>query len=96
MNSIGGSYSKDNQEIVAENRNLSTVTTRTKYIDHRYTLLTNSRCPLDQKFKDAIADLVFGIEFDDDDLTKYLAQTIIDDYGTHFVSKIHVGGMYLI
>ncbi len=89
---VGGSYSKDFFEMVDEQRKTNTVTTRTKYFDHRYTLLTNTRCPLDSKFTAAIGDLIFAVDMEDDDLATYLAQVLIDDYGTHIVKKVKIGG----
>jgi hypothetical protein len=89
---VGGAYSKDFFQMVDEQRKTNTVTTRTKYFDHRYTLLTNTRCPLDSKFIAAIGDLVFAVDMEDDDLATYLAQILIDDYGTHIVKKVKIGG----
>jgi hypothetical protein len=92
--SVAGSYSKDFMETMEEQSNSSTVTTRTKYIDHRYTLLTNSRCPLDEKFKYAVEDLLYAIEFNDDDSAEFLAQSMINDFGSHYVTKINIGGKH--
>ena len=90
--SVAGSYSKDFMEVISEQRNSSTVTARTKYFDHRYTLLANSRCPLDDKFKLAATDLLEAIAYDMDGFPEYLSQTIVEEYGTHFVSKVKIGG----
>lgn len=90
--SIGGSYSKDFFEMIEEQKNSSTVTARTKYYDHRYTLLTNSRCTLDNKFVQAVNDLIFAIDYNIPELVEYLAESIVADYGTHFVRKVNIGG----
>lgn len=94
ISSVGGSFSQDFKEIKEEQGNLSAITTRTKYIDHRYTLLTNSRCQIDEKFKYAIEDLLYAIEFNDYDSAEYLAESMINDYGTHYVSKANIGGKF--
>ena len=90
--SIGGSYSTDYSEMIEEQRNSSTVTSRTRYYDHRYTLLTNSRCPMDEKFIWAVQDLIFAVEYNIDELAVYLAELIIAEYGTHYVRKVNIGG----
>ena len=93
--SAGGSYSKNYDDMLEIQRNTSTVTARTKYLDHRYTLLTNTRCPLNQKFIESIDDLLIAIELDIPELAAYLAESVIGDYGTHFVKRVKMFKFFL-
>lgn len=74
--------------MIEEQRNSSTVTARTKYLDHRYTLITSNRCPLNQNFIAAVEDLLLAIEFDIPDLAAYMAEALVADFGTHIVKRV--------
>ncbi len=56
----------------------------------------NSKCSLDDKFRLSIHDIVFYIENGFFDLAKYYAETLVKEYGTHYLKQVKIGGMIYI
>lgn len=78
--------------MMEDQQKLKTVTSSTKYIDHRYSLLTSSKCALDSKFIKWIDEIKFAIENDLPEFAQYLAQLLVKEYGTHYLKKVKIGG----
>ena len=92
--SIAAGYSSEYYEMQSEQKNTSTVTGRAMYIDHRYNLIGNTRCPLDSSFMMVASDLLTALEYEDAESAEYFAQEIVGDYGTHFIKRAKLGGKF--
>lgn len=93
---IGGSYSKDYSSMMESQKSTKTITTSTKYLDHRYNLKVNNRCDLDIKFKGAVNDIIFYLNSELYDLARYEVEKLVSEYGTHYLKSVKVGGMIYI
>ena len=90
---IGGSYSKDYFAMLKEQKNTSTVTTRSKIIDHKYNLYSSLLCPPGREFTMVATDLLTAIKYGYEDDAKYFSQELIADYGTHYIKRVKLGGI---
>lgn len=55
-------------------------------------MLTSAKCPLDDKFKKWIDEIRSAVEEGYDDFARYLAELLIKEYGTHYLTKVKIGG----
>lgn len=93
--SLAGSYSQSFQHMINEQTRSKSVTLRTQYSDHRYTLMMNSDCPLNKGFESFILEIAECLKNDDLEWAEYLAQELVRDFGTHFIKKASLGGFCL-
>ena len=92
--SINAGYSSDYFEMQIERKSTKTVSARAMYVDHRYNLIGNTRCPLERSFRYVAWDLMTALEYNDTESANYFAQELVGDYGTHFVKRAKLGGKF--
>ncbi len=92
--SISGSFSQNFQDMVEEQTKSKTITIRSKYYEHRYTLMLNSDCRLNSGFEQLVREIAFCLKNGDLEWAKYLSQEVVRDYGTHFITKAYIGGIF--
>lgn len=90
--SASGSYSQNFRDMMTEQKRSKTITLRTMYFDHRYTLMINSDCKLNAGFESFILEIAGCLKNNDIEWARYLAQELVRDYGTHYIKKASVGG----
>lgn len=90
--SASASFSENFKDMMTEQTRSKTVTMRTQYFDHRYTLMINSDCKLNGGFESFVLEIANLLKNNDVDWAKYLAQELVRDYGTHYIKKASVGG----
>lgn len=91
---ISGSFSAEHQKVKTTQINTRSVTTRVQLRHTVYTAMQEPDTPLTKGFRDALLNLAYEIESNNTVMAKYLAEMIVADYGTHYVTKIDAGGVY--
>ena len=93
---IGGAYSKDYFSMIKEQKNSSTVTTRSKLVEHKYNLFSSSACGLTREFLMLASDLLTAIRYGYPDEAKYFSQELVASFGTHYIKKVKLGGIMYV
>lgn len=93
---VSGSYSKDSEKMAMSQQDTKTVTITTKLIDNRYHMMTSSKCPLDPAFQAWIEEMDYYLETNNLFLVEELADNLINEYGSHYLRKVKVGGLLYI
>ena len=58
-----------------------------------YTVKIQPEAPLDPTFKSAVLEIAANIQSKNTDNANYLAQLLVRDYGTHYVTSVDAGGI---
>ena len=89
---IGGSFSKLYRTIKQQQGRENTVTIRNeiRYILAEVLLLRS--CPLDSQFKSEVLKIATYIKTEQPRMATYAAQLFVLRYGTHYTSRIRIGG----
>jgi hypothetical protein len=89
---IGGSYSYEYQKLKQEQGEEKTVTLR-NHIDYLMVdVILQQTCPLNSQVKKDLIDIARFITTDQSLRATYAAQMFVKKYGTHFTSRLQLGG----
>lgn len=89
---IGGSYSYENQKIKKEQGEQGTITLR-NHIDYLMVdVILQQTCPLNAHVKKDLIEIAKLITLDQNLRATYAAQLFVKKYGTHFTSRLQLGG----
>ena len=90
--SFSASYSQNFKDMMDEQTRTKTVTIRSKYYDHRYSLMLNSDCKLNKGFETYIKEIADCLQNGDNEWATFLSEEVIRDYGTHYIKRAQIGG----
>jgi hypothetical protein len=79
-----------------EQTKTKTVTIRSKYYDHRYSLMLNTDCKLNNGFESYIKEIADCLKNGDNEWAYFLSEEVVRDYGTHYIKKAHIGGKLIL
>ena len=91
---IGGSYSKEKQSVKANQVNYNSKTTRVSFRNRIYAVHLDASAELHPKFKSKVYEIAASVQNNDTGLAQYLAELIIRDYGTHYVTSVEAGAVF--
>ena len=90
---IGGSYSKEKQSVKENQVNYHSKTTRVSFRNRIYAVHLDTSAELHPTFKSKIYELAASVQNNDMGLAEYLAELIIRDYGTHYITSVEAGAV---
>jgi hypothetical protein len=91
--SFGFSYSKEYKNMKNTQKNEKSVAVRIMFLQKRYNLLINRKCPLDDFFISDIKDIATQVSKNHTEMAAFLSQILIKDYGTHVLNNVIYGGI---
>ncbi|CAF3585567.1 unnamed protein product [Rotaria sp. Silwood1] len=89
---IGGSYSKEYQKTKKEQGQEKTITLRNQIDYLMVDVILLSTCPLHPQVKKDLIEIAEYQANKENLLATYLAQLFVKNYGTHYTSRLHLGG----
>ena len=89
---IGGSYSKEYQTVKKEQGRERTITLRNEIDYLMVDVLLQPSCPLHPQVKKDLVEIARYQSTNQSLFATYLAQLFIKKYGTHFTSRLYLGG----
>ena len=93
--SIGGSYSEEKRRVKTQQVHQNSVTTRAQLRRTLFTIKLDSSVPLHPVFRKRVYNIAASIAGQQLDLAKYYSELLIRDYGTHYLTSIDVGGVFV-
>ncbi|XP_033099794.1 macrophage-expressed gene 1 protein-like [Anneissia japonica] len=90
--SISGSFSEENESVKKHQVYGKSSTIRVQVRHHLYTVRLNNPT-LHPAFKSRVVEI--GTHYNDTRMARYLTQLLVRDYGTHVVTAVDVGGIFL-
>ncbi|XP_071951121.1 macrophage-expressed gene 1 protein-like [Antedon mediterranea] len=91
---ISGSFSDEKEFVKTQQVYDQSSTTRVQVRHHLYKARTDNPI-LHPTFKSRVMDICANFQNNDTRIARYLTQQLIRDYGTHVVTVVDVGGVYL-
>ena len=91
--SFGFSYSKEYVNTMSKQKQEISITIRIMFLQQRYNVLINRRCPLNDFFIKDIEEIVNQLGKNQTDMATFLSQQLISDYGTHVLNNVIYGGI---
>ena len=92
---ISGSYSREKQDVKENQVNFKSKTTRLSFRHREYSVHLDPSAELHPSFKSRIYEIGASLQNNDTALARYLAETAIRDYGTHYTKSIEAGGVFV-
>ncbi len=89
---IGGSYSKEYQTVKKEQSQEKTITLRNEIDYLMVDVILQPSCPLHPQVKKDLIEIAKYQSNNQSLMATYLAQLFVKKYGTHFVSRLYLGG----
>jgi hypothetical protein len=89
---IGGSYSKEYQTVKKEQGQERTIILRNEIDYLMVDVILQPSCPLHPQAKKALIEIAEYQSNNQSLLATYLAQLFVKKYGTHFISRLYLGG----
>jgi hypothetical protein len=90
---IGGSFSKEKQSVKENQVNYNSKTTRVSFRNKLYAVHLDASAELHPTFKSKIYEIAASVQNNDTGLSEYLAELIIRDYGTHYITSVEAGAV---
>ncbi len=90
---IGGSYSKEKQSVKINQINYNSKTTRVSFRNKLYAVHLDASAELHPTFKSKIYEIAASVQNNDTGLSEYLAELIVRDYGTHYITSVEAGAV---
>lgn len=89
---IGGSYSKDYRQVKTQQGRERTVTLRNEFNHLLVDVILDSSCSLNPQVKRDLIQISNYITSGQSAMASYAAQVFVKRYGTHFTSRLQLGG----
>ena len=93
--SISGSYSKEKQSVKENQVNFNSKTTRISFRNRVYSVHLDPVAELHPKFKSKIYEISASVQNNDTGLSRYLSELLVRDYGTHFITSVQAGAVFV-
>ena len=93
FSAISGKYSDGYSSMKTHQQNSRSKTTRVQIRHKVYIAKLRADAPLDPTFKSAIFEIAANIQNNNTEYAHYLAQLLVRDYGTHYVTSVDAGGI---
>lgn len=90
---ISGSYSSELRSVKEYQINENSFTTRVQIRHNLYKAKLKPDSTLDSAFKSRLLSIASHLQHNNTDYTKYLAQLLIRDFGTHYISNVNAGAI---
>ncbi|XP_064396717.1 macrophage-expressed gene 1 protein-like [Halichondria panicea] len=90
---IGGKFSAGYSSTKTHQFNDRSVSTRTQIRHKLYTAKVQPGAQLNSKFKASIIEIATNLQNNNTELANYLAELLIRDYGTHYVTSVDAGAV---
>lgn len=90
---ISGSYSSEVRSVKEYQINENSFTTRVQIRHNLYKAKLKPDSTLDSAFKSRLLSIASHLQHNNTDYTKYLAQLLIRDFGTHYISNVNAGAI---
>ena len=93
--SISGSFSREKQSIKENQVNFNSKTTRITFRNRVYSVHLDSAAELHPKFKSKVYEISASVQNNDTGQGRYLSELLIRDYGTHFITSVEAGAVFV-
>ena len=93
FSAISGKYSDGYSSMKTHQYNRKSKTTRAEVRHKICTVKLHSDAPLHPTFKSAVFEIATNIQNNNTEYANYLAQLLVRDYGTHYVTSVDTGGV---
>ena len=90
---ISGKFSSEHLSMKTHQVSNSAKTTRVQLRHHFYSVKIQPDAQLSSSFKSRILDIAAYLQNNQSDYAEYLAELIVRDYGTHYISSADAGGI---
>ena len=91
---IGASFSDEKQSVKVNMVNYNSKTTRVSFRNRVYAVHLDSSAELHPNFKSKVYEIAASIQNNDTGLAQYLAELIVRDYGTHYITSVEAGAVF--
>lgn len=92
---ISGSFSREKQSVKENQVNFNSKTTRTTFRNRVYLVYLNPASELHPTFKSKIYEISASVQNNDTELTRFLSELLVRDYGTHFIRSVEAGAVFV-
>lgn len=93
--SISGSFSREKQSVKENQVNFNSKTTRISFRNRVYSVHLDSASELHPKFKSKIYEISASVQNNDTGLGRYLSELLVRDYGTHYITSVQAGAVFV-
>ena len=93
--SISGSFSEEKQSVKENQVNFNSKTTRISFRNRVYSVNLDPAAELHPKFKSKIYEISATVQNNDTGLSQYLSELLVRDYGTHFITSVQAGAVFV-
>ena len=93
FSAISGKFSAEYRSVKSHQHKETSKTTRVQIRHKLYTVRLQPDSQLHPTFKARLFEIAANLQNDNDQLANYLAELLVRDYGTHFLSSVDAGGI---
>lgn len=93
-NILGGSYSNEKLSVKKNQVNYKSKTTRVTFRNTVYNIKLDAAAELHPTFKSKVYEIAARLQNNDTDMAVYLAELLIRDYGTHYITSVETGAVF--
>lgn len=92
---ISGSYSNEKQSVKENQVNYNSKTTRITFRNRVYSVQLDPVSELHPKFKAKVYEISASMQNNDTNLRRYLSELLVRDYGTHYITSVEAGAVFV-
>ena len=92
---ISGSYSREKQSVKENQVNYNSKTTRVSFRNRVYAVHLDPSAELHPRFKSKVYEIAASVQNNDTGLIQYLSELLVRDYGTHYVTSVEAGAVFV-
>ena len=92
---ISGSFSKEKLSVKENQVNFNSKTTRISFRNRVYSVHLDPAAELHPKFKAKVYEISASAQNNDTGLSQYLAELLVRDYGTRFITSVEAGAVFV-
>ena len=91
---LGGSFSKEKRSVKQNQVNLKSKTTRVTFRNAIYNIKLDAAAELHPSFKSKVYEIAARLQNNDTQMAYYLAELLVRDYGTHYITSVETGAVF--